>query len=277
MREWTVPVRAVPVLAVLGLLCRLLPADAAVLPDAPCQVSASERSEVAPLVPGVLSEVLVDRGAHVTKGQVLARLHSEVEQAELHSALLRASGEAALRQRRAKLAMSERTLARNSDLLAKHAISDQDLDQLRTDHAMAQMDVLAAQEAIAQARSDAETAKAAVAVRELRSPIDGVVTERDAEPGERAGEKPVLVVQRLDRLRVEAVLPASLYGRLHAGSVARLYFDLPNLAPRDVPIDLVDPVIDPKTDTFMIRLSLDNHDLSLPAGLKCRIDPMVEP
>lgn len=264
-------------ICVLGPMALALPARAAVLPDAPCQVNASERSEVAALVPGVLSEVLVDRGAHVTKGQVLARLHSEVEQAQLRSALLRAADQAALRQRQAKLSMAERTLARNRDLLAKHAISDQDLDQLRTDAEMARMDVLAAQEAIAQARSDVETARAAVAVRELRSPIDGVVTERDGQPGERAGDKPVVVVQNLDRLRVEAVLPAALHGRVHAGALARLFFDLPDIAPRDVPIDLVDPVIDPRTDTFAIRLMLDNHDLAIPAGIKCRIDPTGAP
>jgi RND family efflux transporter MFP subunit len=255
----------------------VLPTEAAELPDAPCQIDASQRSEVAALVPGVLAEVLVDRGAVITKGQVLARIHSEVEQAELHSATLRASSEAGLRQRRSKLAMAERTLARNRDLLAKHVISDQEFDQLRTDAEMAQMDVLAAQEAITQARADVETARAAVAVRDLRSPIDGVVTERNSEAGERAAEKPVLVIQRLDRLRVEAVLPAALHSTLRAGMVARLFFDQPNLAPRDVPIDLVDAVIDPKTDAFTVRLYLDNKDLKIPAGIKCRIDPTVVP
>ncbi len=255
------------------LVMPAVPALATILPDAPCQVTASEHSELASLVPGVLAEVLVDRGAKVTKGQVLARLHSEIEQAQVNAATARASADAALRQRRAKLAMADRTLVRNRDLLAKKAISEQDLDQLRTDREIAQLDVTAAQEQLNQARTELETARAALAVRELRSPIDGVVTDRGLQPGERAGDKPVLTVQKVDRLYAEAVLPTGLRATLHPGSRVRLLFDLPGLEPRIAAITLVDPVIDPKTDMFSVRITLDNADLALPAGIKCRIDP----
>ncbi len=271
--------RSPPSLATALLLAALpaAAAHAAMLPDAPCQVTASERSEIAALVPGVLSEVLVDRGSRVVKGQVLARLHAEIEQAQYNLAKIRAAADAALRQRRARLAMTERTLARNRDLLAKRVISEQDLDQITTDHAIAAQDVAAAQEAMNQARAELETAQAAVAVREIRSPIDGVVTERALHPGERAGDKPVLVVQKLDQLYAEAVLPAAFRAGLHVGSQARLGFELPDLAPRVVAIDLIDPVIDPKTDMFTVRMTIANADLALPAGIKCRIDVGAAP
>ncbi len=265
------------ILLLAGLCLVGASARAAVLPDAPCQVTASERGELAALVPGVIAEMLVDRGARVAKGQVLARLHAEVELAQLGMARIRATADAALRQRRAKLAMMDRTVARNRDLLAKHVISEQDLDQLTTDRDIAAQDVAVAQEASAQARAELETAQAALAVREIRSPIDGVVTERGLQPGERAGEKPVLVVQKLDRLYAEAVLPAALRAGLRVGSPVRLTFDLPGLAPRSAPIDLIDPVIDPKTDMFAVRMNIANADLALPAGIKCRIDVEVAP
>jgi RND family efflux transporter MFP subunit len=265
-----------PVLIALALLLAQ-GAQAAVVPDAPCQVSASEHSELSALVPGVLAEVLVDRGDKVKKGQVLARLHSEVEQAQLSSAIARAGADALLRSRRAKLAMAERTLVRNKDLQTRNVISDQDYDQLRTDRDIAALDVTAAAEALSQAKAELEIARAALAVREIRSPIDGVVTDRGLNPGERAGEKPVLVVQRLDRLYAEAVLPATLRAGLHVGSQVTLLFDLPGLAPRSAAVALVDPVIDPKTDMFAVRMTLDNADLTLPAGLKCRIDLAAAP
>jgi RND family efflux transporter MFP subunit len=265
-----------PILFLAGLLAGA-PARAELLADAPCQITASERSEVSALVPGVLAEVLVERGAHVSKGQLLARLHSEVEQAQFGVARLHAAGDAALRQRRARLAMAERTLARNRDLVTQHVISEQDLDQLRTERDLAQFDVAGAEEALAQAKAEMEAARAAVEVRELRSPIDGVVTERNAEPGERAGERPVLVIQRLDRLYAEAVLPAALHPGLRPGAKARVEFAMNGAPPRIGAVSMVDPVIDPKTDMFTIRVALDNTSSVLPTGIKCRIDPMAVP
>lgn len=261
----------------VSLLLEPLTVRAEILPDAPCQLTAVEHSEVSALTTGVLSEVLVDRGTRVSRGQVLARMHSEVEQAQVQSALLRANSEAALRQRRAKLAMLDRTLARNRDLLAKNVISEQDYDQLRTDREIALHDLASVQEALAEARTDLEVARAMIAVKEIRSPIDGVVTERALSAGERAGERPVVVIQRVDRLYAEVVLPVSVRAGIKPGMQVGLSFDLVGLAPRRAVVTLVDPVIDPKTDMFGIRVELDNADLVLPAGLKCRIDPQVAP
>lgn len=253
------------------------PARAAVLPDAPCQVIASERSEVAPLVPGVLTEVLVDRGDHVNKGQVVARLYAEVERAQVASAAARASSDATLRSRRAKLGMTERTVARNKDLQAQKVISEQDYDQVRTERDVAAIEAVVASEALAQARADLDVARASLNAREIRSPIDGVVTDRAAQPGERAGEKPLMTIQRLDRLYAEVVLPATLRNRIKPGSAVQLLFDLPELAPRTVKVSLVDPVIDPRTDMFSLRLTLENVDLAVPVGIKCRIDLEAAP
>ncbi|HEX9005910.1 MAG TPA: biotin/lipoyl-binding protein, partial [Bacteroidota bacterium] len=65
---------------------------------------------VAAQVPGILEEVLVQRGAIVTKGQVLATLRSGVEKAEMEQA-------------RALLEFNRRKLVRNQELGAKGNIS----------------------------------------------------------------------------------------------------------------------------------------------------------
>jgi multidrug efflux pump subunit AcrA (membrane-fusion protein) len=53
-------------------------------------------------VPSLISEVLVDRGAIVKKGDVVARLDSSVEQAALTLAEARAANDSAVRSGRAK-------------------------------------------------------------------------------------------------------------------------------------------------------------------------------
>src|SRR5215813_5010617 len=53
-------------------------------------------------VPGLLNEVLVDRGAYVKKGDVVARLESGVETASVALAKARAENEASIRAARAR-------------------------------------------------------------------------------------------------------------------------------------------------------------------------------
>ena len=256
------------VLLVVGGMARAAP-----LPDAPCQVVSSQRVELASQIPGVLSDVLVDRGDIVRKGQLLAQLPSEVEQAQLLQAQARAQSDGQVRSRRAKLALTERSVFRNESLRGKNFISEQDFDQLRTERDIAAAEAAAAAEALAQARIEVQSARAALEVRSLRSPIDGVVTERDLNPGERVADKPVLVLERVDLLYAEVALPAALLTRLHVGSRTTLAFvDVPGLPPRQAEVSLIDPAVDPKSGTFGVRLNLDNADGKLPTGIKCAID-----
>ena len=60
-----------------------------------CQVNPSEKVDLASLVPGVLEKILADRGAHVTEGDPVFTLRSDIEQAEvaLAEAKLKAVGQ----------------------------------------------------------------------------------------------------------------------------------------------------------------------------------------
>jgi RND family efflux transporter MFP subunit len=263
---------APPLFAALALLA--LPAAAQVtLPAAfPCQVFPSERSEIASPVIGVLAEVLVDRGTRVSRGQPVARLHAEVEETQVMLAQARAEADALLRSRRAKLGLADRTLGRNRDLVQQRVISAADLDQMRTDREVAALDVNAAAEALAIARHELEQARAALAIRTIRSPIDGVVTVRSLWPGEQVRDKPIMTIERIDRLHVELSLPETLYGRVRQGDRATLRFEVPGIAPVQAQVALVDPVVDAGSHTFGLRFVLDNSRLGLPAGIKCQAD-----
>lgn len=238
----------------------------------PCQVFPSERSELASPIIGVLAEVLVDLGARVTRGQVVARLHAEVEETQVTLAQARASADAALRGRRAKLGLADRTLARNRDLVAQRVISEADLDTMRTDREVASLEVNAAAEALAIARHELDQARTALAIRSIRSPIDGVVTVRTLWPGEQVRDRPIMTIERIDRLHVEVSLPEVLIGRVKPGDKATLRFEVPGLAPVEAVVALVDPGVDPGSHTFGVRFVVDNSRLLLPAGIKCQAD-----
>src|SRR5438046_10676048 len=66
------------------------------------QVLASERVELASPVDGVLDAVLVDRGAAVHKGDVVATLNTVVQRVQVDLAQARAGSDAQLRAKREK-------------------------------------------------------------------------------------------------------------------------------------------------------------------------------
>lgn len=252
---------------------RSLPAPAVASDTAewPCQVTSSRRIELASPVIGVLSEVLVERGDRVRRGQIVAQLQSEVEAAQVALATVRASADAQLKLRRARLALAERTVTRNRPLAGDRFVSEQEMDQLRTERDVAALEAATAAEALAVARAELEQARAALAIRAIRSPIDGVVTDRTLSGGEQVRDKPILVIETLDRLHAEVSLPAAMRAEVHVGSRARISFPVPNLPPVSAEVALVDPVVEARSDMFGIRFVLDNAAGQIPAGIKCRV------
>ena len=258
-------------------LAVLAQAGAAAAQDAartefPCQVFSAQRVELASPVIGVLATVLVDRGTRVAAGQPVAQLRAEVEQAQLNLAQARANADAQLRTRRSRLALAERTLARNRGLVNDRLISNQDLDQVQTDREIAAGEAATAAENLAIARAELEAARVALEIRTLRSPIDGIVTERSLHPGEQVRDRPVMVIENVDRLHVEVSLPASLIGRVRAGARGRLTFPGMGLDPLITPVSLIDSVVDPRSDMFGVRFVVDNRERGIPSGLKCRAE-----
>jgi RND family efflux transporter MFP subunit len=249
----------------------LLAAPACAADDAYlCQVTASRRIELAAPVAGTIEKMLVDRGDKVTTGQPVAQLRADLERVELALAEAHATAVATLRARQSRLAFTGRKLERNVDLAKTNMVSQNDLDSMRTDRDVAAQDVVAAEEALRQAQLELKRAQAALEMRMVRSPINGVVTERRSEPGEMVRDQPVMVVQQTDPLYVELGLPVDRMDSVKPGTEVRLVFDVPGVAPVTAHVTLVDTVIDPASNTFGVRITLPNQDGAIPAGGKCR-------
>ena len=106
----------------------------------------------------------------------------------------------------------------------------------------------------------------------IRAPFDGIVADRYVTVGERVEEKPIFRVARIDPLRVEIIVPAALYGSVRAGMVAKVTPDLPNVAPVDTRVVLVDKLVDAASNTFRVRAELPNADGTIASGLRCRAE-----
>ena len=114
--------------------------------------------------------------------------------------------------------------------------------------------------------------QAMLAQKTIRSPLTGVVVDTFLDPGEYVGEEPVLQVVQLDPLYVEAVVPAEYHGQIKAGATALVTLASPLNSSHRARVEIVDLVLDAASNTFGVRLQLDNPDYLLPAGLKCSVN-----
>lgn len=134
-------------------------------------LTADPQVEVGTQVSGIVAEILVDFNDEVKAGQVLARIDTSLLEADVASATARLAEARAARER---LGLE---LQRMEALHARKAVSDQEIEAARADHAVAVAQARSAQVALDRARRNLGYAT-------IQAPIDGTVVRRDVEPGQ---------------------------------------------------------------------------------------------
>jgi hypothetical protein len=82
----------------------------------------------------------------------------------------------------------------------------------------------------------------------------------------------LLRVAKVDPLRVEVIMPSTLFGTIPLGTTARIVPEMPNAMPISAKVTLVDKVLDAPSNTFRVRLKLPNPSGVIPAGLRCKAE-----
>lgn len=237
-----------------------------------CVILPVRSADLGTPVAGVVSSIEVERGDTVRKGQLLARLRSEVEVASTRAARGRADSDAEVRGALAAEDLARQKVERSRALLAENFISGQAMQQAEAELRVAGERVALARDQRGIAVLEADGAAAQLSLRTLRAPFDGVITERHANPGERVEDKPVLRIVDISRLRVDLVAPSALYGRLRVGQALSVQPELVGAAARVAQVVQVDRVLDPASNSFRLRLEMDNPGEELPAGLRCKAE-----
>ena len=148
-------------------------------------VTARRQATVSSKVTGKVVETLVEEGMKVEAGQVLARIDSSNVEKNLHLAKAQLeSAKSALGETKANLIQAERELRRISKLAADNAASRVELDRTDTE-AKALTAKLARQTAdIAVSEREVALWEQQVDDTVIRAPFGGVVTTKNAQPGE---------------------------------------------------------------------------------------------
>jgi RND family efflux transporter MFP subunit len=233
-------------------------------------VTARREATVSSKVTGKVKEVLIEEGSQVEEGQVLARLDSANVEKNLNLAQAQLeSSRKALEETKVNLRQAERELSRFTRL-ADEAIASQ-----------SELDTAEASANALRARLDRQLADVAVAEQQLalrkqeledtviRAPFSGVVTSKNAQPGEmispmsagggftRTG---ICTIVDMDSLEIEVDVNESYINRVKAGQPVEATLDAyPDWRIPSKVIAII-PTADRQKATVKVRVGFDQLD-----------------
>jgi cobalt-zinc-cadmium efflux system membrane fusion protein len=271
-----IKIRFIPIkqlLSAITLLCVASTSSSALAAQTfGCLIEPYHVAEVGAQVVGIIESIKVERGESVKKGQVIAILKSGVERASVGAANTRAKANANVNASKANYEFDQSRLERSKYLLGKKFISQQAVDQIKTETEISHQKYMQAIEQQKHAKNELNIAAAQLSQRRIRSPFDGIVTDRYISTGERVEDKAIVRIAQINRLRVQVVIPVSYFGKIKINASVAITPEFPNAPTVSGQVSLIDKVIDAASNTFRVQLELDNADLALPAGSRCTAD-----
>ena len=215
-----------------------------------------QHAKIRALVGGDITSLPVDIGTHVQKGQLLFEIRTidyqlDVEQADANLA-------------RAQVMVKDREREKNriENLFNAGSATEQMRDQAISGYE----ESLAA---IKQAQAARDRANQMLTDCTINAPFSGVITARFYQQGEyaRSGDD-IVELMDLTVLNAEMEIPEPYAGKIKAGLPVTVSF-LSEFKPVEGKVVAVNPKIDTTNRTFLVKVSVNNSDGRLHAGLYC--------
>jgi HlyD family secretion protein len=274
-----------------------------------------QQAVITPKISSTIKSFQVQRGSRVRKGQLLAVLENadlsaaaeqskgEFEQAEAgHATAIGASipeqtQKAELDAAAAKSAFEAQQKVYDSrkDLFQQGALPRRDLDsaevalaQAREQNEIAQRQlqdlrrlgnsqaIKAANGQLAAAKGRYQNAAAMLSYSEIRSPIDGVVTDRPLYPGElAAANQPLMTVMDTSKLIAKTHIAQGEAATLKNGSPAEI--TIPALEePVKARVTLISPALDPGSTTVEVWVEAQKPDPAIRPGMSVHVSMIAK-
>ena len=249
-------------------------------------VTARRQATVSAQITGTLSEVLIEEGEHVEAGQVLARLEDTAQQAALAQARAQlAQARALVGQNEAQLAQAERDLVRQEDLIERKLVSEQALENARTQVASLRAQLNSQRRTIDLAAAQLRSAQVQLDYTTVRAPFAGVIIAKAAQVGEivsplsagggftRTG---VGTIVDMDSLEIEVDVNESYINRVSPGAPAEAVLDAYQDWTIPARVIAIIPTADRGKATVKVRVGLEQKDPRILPDMGARVSFMEE-
>jgi HlyD family secretion protein len=278
--------------------------------DADATLAPVAQAAILPKITSPVRKFYVQRGSHVTAGQLVATLENEDLAAaamDNQGAYTSAQGAYAattqsavpeeqtrarldLEQAKATFDLDNSILQSRKQLLAQGAIPGRDVDTARTTALQAQAaydlaklkyealskvgtnaSLESAKGQLASAKGKYLGAEAQLSYTNIRTPISGIVTDRPLFPGETAAVgTPIVTVMDTSTMIAKLHIAQAQAQQLSVGSSASV--SVPGVdEPLEAKVSLISPALDPGSTTVEVWVRVANSTGKLKAGTTARV------
>lgn len=194
-----------------------------------------------------IKAIYVDEGMRVSAGQRLVVL----DDVNTTSYELQADNA------HASMKLAETNLKRAQELLAIGGGTRQNVDQMETQYINARNQYQSAERTLRNARENTV----------LTSPVSGVITARNYDPGDMTGQLPILTVARVQPVKAVINVSESDFSKVHKGMPATLTFQTYGEEEFHGNVTMIAPTVDTQSRTFGVEITLPNKDARVLPGM----------
>ena len=194
---------------------------------------------------GAVREIAFDSGGTATKGQILLRLDTSTEEAQLRAA-------------EAQAALAQHNLARAVDLKKQGVISQSDFD--------------AAEAAALQTTGNADVIRATLVKKTVRAPFSGRLGIRTVNLGQYVNEgDPIVSLQSLDPVFVDFSVPEQQLAQIQRAMEVRVVTDATPGRVFTGKVTALNPEVDASTRNIKVQATIANRGGELRPGMFARV------
>jgi HlyD family secretion protein len=232
-------------------------------------VTARRAATVSSKVTGKVVEINVEEGKKVEANQVLARLDSSNVEASLHLAEARLeSAHKSVEETKPNLDFAQRELKRFTDLAATKVVSDSDLRRAEMEARALSGRLIRLTAEVGVAEREVESWKQQLDDTIIRAPFGGVVTSKNAQPGEMISPMSVggftrtgiCTIVDMSSLEIEVDVNESFINRVQPAQPVQATLDAYSDWRIPAKVIAIIPAADRQKATVKVRVGFDQLD-----------------
>jgi len=212
-------------------------------------VTAAQGVNVTTEVPGLVREILFEAGGVVAEGDLLVRLDTSSEEAQLRAV-------------EAQLELARLNLERERKLRTENMVSQSDLD--------------AAEATMKQTQANADNIRTVIGKKTIRAPFAGRLGIRLINLGQYLDTgKPIASLQSLSPVFADFSLPQQELAKLKTGMRVRLSTDAFPDHRFEGSLSVINPDLDQATRSVGLQATFDNPEQLLHPGMFARVEVLL--